>query len=38
MQLYKPVILPVVFYGRDTWPFTFREEYELRIFEEDILA
>jgi hypothetical protein len=31
--IYTIVILPVVFYGCETWFVTFREEYSLRVIE-----
>jgi hypothetical protein len=27
VKIYETVILPAVFYGRETWPLTFREEH-----------
>ena len=33
----KAVILPVVFYGCETWSLTFREERKLRVFENMVL-
>jgi hypothetical protein len=32
----KTIILPVVLYGCDTWSLTLREEYRLRVFENNI--
>ena len=32
-NLYNAVILPVVFYGCETWYLTLREEQRLRVFE-----
>ena len=31
------VILPLVFYGCETWSLTFREEVKLRVFENRVL-
>jgi hypothetical protein len=31
--IYKTIILPVVLYGCDTWPWTLREEHGLGMFE-----
>jgi hypothetical protein len=36
IKTYKTVILSVVLYGRETWCLTLREEYRLRVSEEDI--
>jgi hypothetical protein len=33
----KTVILPVVFYGCETWSLTLREEHRLRVFENRVL-
>ena len=33
----KIIILPVVFYGCETWSFTLREEHRLRVFENKVL-
>jgi hypothetical protein len=33
VKIYKPIILPVVLYGRETWSLTLREEFRLRVFE-----
>ena len=35
--LYRTVILPVVFYGCETWSLTLREERKLRVFENMVL-
>jgi hypothetical protein len=32
-KIYKPVILPVVLYGCETWFLTLRKEHRLRVFE-----
>jgi hypothetical protein len=33
IRIYKTVIFPVVLYGCETWYFTLRKEYRLRVFE-----
>jgi hypothetical protein len=33
----RPVPLPVVIYGCDTWSLTVREEHKLRVFENRVL-
>jgi hypothetical protein len=33
----KPIILPVVLYGCETWSLTFREEHRLRMCENRVL-
>ena len=33
ITIYRPIILPVVLYGCETWSFTLREERRLRVFE-----
>jgi hypothetical protein len=37
VKIYKTIILPVVFYGCETWYLTLREEYRLRVFENRVL-
>jgi hypothetical protein len=37
IKMYKTVILPVVFYGCETWCLTLREEHILRMFENGVL-
>ena len=37
VKAYKTIILPVVLYGCETWSFTLREEYRLRVFENKVL-
>jgi hypothetical protein len=37
IKIYKTIILPVVFYGCETWFFTLREEHRLRVFENRVL-
>jgi hypothetical protein len=37
MKIYRNIILPVVLYGRETWPVTLREECGLRVFEKRVL-
>ena len=36
-QMYGNIILPVVFYGCETWSLTLREERRLRVFENRVL-
>ena len=33
----KTIILPVVFYGCETWSLTLREEHRLRVFENKVV-
>jgi hypothetical protein len=35
--IYKPIILPVILYGCETWSLTLREEHRLRVFEDRVL-
>jgi hypothetical protein len=37
MRIYKTIILPVIFYGCETWSPTQREAYRLRVFENKVL-
>jgi hypothetical protein len=37
VKIYKTIILPVVFYGCETWSLTLREEHRLRVFENRVL-
>jgi hypothetical protein len=37
VKVYKTIILPVVFYGCETWSLTLREEHRLRVFENRVL-
>jgi hypothetical protein len=37
VKIYKTIILPVVFYGCETWSLTLREENRLRVFENGVL-
>jgi hypothetical protein len=37
VKIYKTIVLPVVLYGCETWSFTLREEYRLRVFENRVL-
>jgi hypothetical protein len=37
IKIYKPIILPVVLYGCETWSLIFREECGLRVFENMVL-
>ena len=36
-NVYRIIILPVVFYGCETWSLTLREEGRLRVFENRVL-
>jgi hypothetical protein len=35
--IYKPIILPVVLYGCETWSLTLREQHKLWVFEKRVL-
>jgi hypothetical protein len=37
INTYRTKIFPVVLYGFETWPFTFREEHRPRAFENRVL-
>ena len=37
IKIYRNIILPVVFYGCETWSLTLREERKLRVFENMVL-
>jgi hypothetical protein len=37
VRIYKPIILPVVLYGCETWSLTLRKEHKLRVFENRVL-
>jgi hypothetical protein len=37
IKIYRNIILPVVFYGCETWSLTLREELRLRVFENRVL-
>jgi hypothetical protein len=37
IKIFKPIILPVVLYGCETWSLTLREEHRLRVFENRML-
>jgi hypothetical protein len=37
IKIYRPIILPIVLYGCETWSLTFREEHRLRVFENRVL-
>jgi len=37
IKIYRTIILPVVFYGCETWLLTLREESKLRVFENVVL-
>jgi hypothetical protein len=38
VKIYKTIILPVVFYGCETWSPTLKEEHRLRVFENRVLS
>jgi hypothetical protein len=37
IKIYRTIILPLVFYGCETWSLTLREEHRLRVFEKRVL-
>jgi hypothetical protein len=37
IKTYKSIILPVVLHGCETWHFTLKEEYRLRVFGNRVL-
>ena len=37
IKIYRTVILPVVFYGYETWSLTLREGRKLRVFENRVM-
>jgi hypothetical protein len=37
VKIYKPIIVPVVLYGCETWPLTLREVHRLKVFENRVL-
>jgi hypothetical protein len=37
IRIHKIIILPVVFYGCETWSLTLREEYRLKVFGNRVL-
>jgi len=37
IKIYRTIILPLVFYGCETWSLTLREERKLRVFENMVL-
>jgi len=37
IKIHRNIILPVVLCGCETWSFTLREEYKLRVFENKVL-
>ena len=37
IKIHRTIILPVVFYGCETWSLTLREERKLRVFENMVL-
>ena len=38
IKMYRNIILPVVWYGCETWSLTLREERRLRVFENKVLS
>jgi hypothetical protein len=36
-EIYRPLILPSVLYGCETWSLTLREERRLKMFENRVL-
>ena len=38
IKVYRTIILPVVFYGCETWSLTLREERRLRVFENKVFG
>jgi hypothetical protein len=37
IKIYRTIILPIVFFGCETWSLTLREERKLRVFENMVL-
>jgi hypothetical protein len=37
IRIYKPIVLPAVLYGCETWSLALREEHRLRVFENRVL-
>jgi hypothetical protein len=37
MKIYRTIILPVVFYGCETWSLILREAHRLRVFENRVM-
>jgi hypothetical protein len=37
IKIYRTIILPVGFYGCETWSLTLREEHRLRLFQNRVL-
>jgi hypothetical protein len=37
MRIYKTIILPVIFYGCETWSLSLRKEHRLRVFKDKLL-
>ena len=37
IKIYRPIILPVVLYGCETWSLTLREERRLKVFKNRVL-
>jgi len=36
-KIYRTIILPIVWYGCDTWCRTLKEKYRLRVFQNGVL-
>jgi len=37
IKIYRTIVLPVDFYGCETWSLTLREKHRLRVFENRVL-
>jgi hypothetical protein len=37
IKIYRTIVLPVVFFGCETWSLTLREERKLKVFENRVL-
>jgi hypothetical protein len=37
IKIYKTLVLPVIFYGCETWSLTLREEHRLKVFKNRVL-
>jgi hypothetical protein len=38
IRIYKPIILPVILYGCETWSLTLKEEHRLSVFENRVFG
>jgi hypothetical protein len=38
MKTYRTILLPVIFYGCETWSLILREKWRLRVFENRVLS